>query len=249
VGVDVEAGIELTNRAAMAIRAADPSGRPLTASVAEMYAQTDPWAKFYEISALDFIQVHSYSEQLDRMLISMVRRNLDRYNKPVLIGESGLYAYPHVRTENAHRGIEHAIWAGTVSGAMNGRALWDEDGYSIYSRDRNDAFQFMEQYAAAELPAARFVQGVDFARYKPLPAEFSGAITGATVGTESSAIGWFRDATCEPPNWRVDFYDTKSGMPLNKTITVARQGERVPVPLPDFSDDIAFKMVAVPAGQ
>ena len=77
-------------------------------------------------------------------------------------------------------------------------------------------------------------------------------------------LGWFRDAQCEPPDWdlkplitgqsvtisvpgtvttwTVDFYNTKTGYRTLNPITVTRQGSTVTVPLPDFQDDIAFKM-------
>ncbi len=263
-GVDKAAGVYFTNRAASIIRDADPSHRPLTASVAGTYAENDQWAEFYAIDTIDFIEIHPYTEQLDRWIIRDVGQKLARYNKPVLIGESGLYAYPQGRAENAHRAIEHAIWASMVSGAMNGRALWDEDGYVIYARDRREAFTFIDQYASAERPAALFVKDVDFTGFKPLAAQFSASITGGAVGNETSAVGWVRDASCEPPdwnlqplisqanvftalpgsapNWRVDFYDTRTGAAIGNAITVTREQNQVTIALPDFTDAIAFKM-------
>jgi hypothetical protein len=84
------------------------------------------------------------------------------------------------------------------------------------------------------------------------------------VGNGTSAIGWFRDANCIPPNWplagviagqkvmisvpgtaanwQVDFYNTSNGTHLIESITVSQKGNVVTVPLPDFEDDIAFKM-------
>ncbi len=77
---------------------------------------------------------------------STSRKYLAKYQKPVLIGESGLWSM--IQKPNAHIGIEHAIWADLVSGAMNGRALWDIDGYDIYaSSNRADAMAFMQAYA------------------------------------------------------------------------------------------------------
>jgi hypothetical protein len=34
--------------------------------------------------------------------------------------------------KNARLGIEHAIWAALVSGAMDGRALYWEDGFAVF---------------------------------------------------------------------------------------------------------------------
>jgi hypothetical protein len=79
-------------------------------------------------------------------------------------------------------------------------------------------------------------------------------------------LGWFRDASSEPPNWnnqpvisgqtvtvtvpgaragwQVDFYDTQTGTTIVSSASVSRQGSTITVSLPDFQDDIAFKMTA-----
>lgn len=79
-------------------------------------------------------------------------------------------------------------------------------------------------------------------------------------------LGWYRDSTSEPPNWtmtpavskqtvvvtvpgvatnwRVDFYDTKTGTTILSSTSVTRKGNTITVPLPDFHDDIAFKAFA-----
>jgi hypothetical protein len=78
-------------------------------------------------------------------------------------------------------------------------------------------------------------------------------------------LGWFRDAKCEPPdwnlqpviskqsvtitvpgssaNWKIDFYNTKTGVDIVNSAVIARKGKTVTITLPDFTDDIAFKMV------
>jgi hypothetical protein len=45
-------------------------------------------------------------------------------------------------------------------------------------------------------------------------------------------------------NWQVDFYDTKTGTDITSSAVVTRKGNTVTISLPDFQDDIAFKMVA-----
>jgi hypothetical protein len=45
--------------------------------------------------------------------------------------------------------------------------------------------------------------------------------------------------------WKVDFYDTKTGTDILSSTTVTRKGGGIVVNLPDFKDDIAFKMTAV----
>ena len=258
--------IDFVNTAAARIRSTDLSGRPVTASIAD----TGTWPDFYAQANIDFTNLHPYppSGQLDRAIVSEVHTSLGRYHRPVLIGESGLSAETPDSSAgkltvaaNAGRGIRHAIWAGLVSGAMNGRALWWEDGVGIYFQSLG--IPWMQKYATAERPAAAFVQGVDFTGYQPVPASSSSAVWGAAVGNEASLIGWFRDAGCEPPNWplqksisgqtvtlavpgsaadwRVDFYATQTGTTPLGTVFVKRQGGTITIPLPDFQDDIAFK--------
>jgi hypothetical protein len=263
------AGVDFVNRAAALIRAADPSGRPVTASIAD----TGTWPNFYRDASIDFINIHPYppSAQLDRTIVSEVRKSLARYHRPILIGESGLSAATPdseagklTVAENAPLGIRHAIWAGIVSGAMNGRALWWEDGVGIYFSSLG--ISWMQQYSTAELPAVNFVRGIDFSGFQPLTTATSSDIWGAAVGDEKTVIGWYRDEDCEPPdwplqpipagqtitlavpgsaaNWQVDFYDTKTGTDIVSSNMIARKGDKITLTLPDFTDDIAFKMTA-----
>lgn len=269
-GVSETAGIDFVDIAAAKIRSADTHHRPVTASMAD----TGTWPNFYRKAAIDFIQIHPYppSGQLDRTIIAEVRTSLTRYNRPVLIGESGLSAETPDSTNgqktvaaNASYGIKHAIWAAVVSGAMNGRALYWEDGFGIYFPKLG--ISWMEKYKSEERPADNFVSGVDFSGFKPLTATSSSTVWGAAIGDEEMVLGWFRDAICEPPDWnlkpvisgasvtisvpgntsswKVDFYNTKTGWPTLSPITVTRQGSTVLVPLPDFQDDIAFQMTPI----
>ncbi len=265
------AGVDFVNTAAARIRAADLSGRPVTASIAD----TGTWPNFYRDAAIDFINIHPYptSAQLDRTIVEGVRQYLTKYDRPVLIGESGLSAATPdsnaggaTIAENAPLGIRHAIWAGIVSGAMNGRALWWEDGVGIYFSSLG--IPWMEQYKIAELPAVNFVQGVDFSGFRPLTSTSSSAVWGAAVGNESMVLGWFRDAACEPPDWpvqpisagqtvtitvpgtdadwQVDFYDTQTGTTILSSASATRQGNTVTLILPAFQDDLAFKLYPRP---
>jgi hypothetical protein len=265
-GVSESAGIDFVNNAASTIRAADPSHRPVTASIAD----TGTWPNFYRNASIDFINIHPYPPfaQLDRTIVSEVRLSLARYNRSVLIGESGLSAETPdsnagkiTASENAPLGIKHAVWAAVVSGAMNGRALYWEDSFGIYFP--NLGITWMQKYETEELPAVNFVNGIDFSGFLPLKSASSSGVWGAAVGNEKSVIGWFRDAGSEPPNWnlkpvvskqtvtltipgtvanwRVDFYDTKNGTTMLSSAFVTRKGQTITIPLPDFQDDIAFK--------
>ncbi len=229
------------------------------------------WPNFYRNASIDFINIHPYppSGQLDRNIISGVHNALATYNKPILIGESGLSAEtpdsnpPTLTTAaNASIGISHAIWAGVVSGAMNGRALYWEDGFAIYFPALS--MPFINKYANADQAAGKFASGIDFSGFKPLTVQSSTGVFGGVLGNEKMVIGWFRDAGSEPPNWnlkpliskqnitisvpgsapdwKADFYDTKTGSDITSSMSAARQGNNIAINLPDFTDDIAFKM-------
>ncbi len=261
-------GIAFVEKAAALIRSADSHQRPITASLAD----TSGWPSFNFSNAIDFINIHPYppSGQLDRKILTDVPSIINKYKKPVMIGESGLSALtpdsePATLTTavRADVGIKHAIWAGMVSGAMNGRALWWEDGVGIYFPELS--WSYLNKYANADLAASRFIDKVDFKNFKPLNIQSSSAITGAVIGNEKMILGWFRDAKCEPPdwklqpviskqsvtisvpgsttNWKVDFFNTKTGVDIVNSAVITRKGKTVTITLPDFTDDIAFKMV------
>lgn len=265
-GTNESSGIDFVNTAATLIRAADPT-RAVTASIAD----TGTWPNFYRNTAIDFINIHPYppSGQLDRQIISGVRNYINVYQRPVLIGESGLNAATPDSADgkitiakNANLGIQHAIWAAVVSGAMNGRALYWEDSFGIYFASLG--IPWMQQYETEELPAVNFVNGVDFSGFQPLTSTFSPGVWGAAVGNEKMVLGWYRDVGSEPPdwplqpvvskqtvtvtvpgnasNWKVDFYSTRDGTTILGSITASRTGSTVAIPLPDIQDDIAFKM-------
>jgi len=248
-------------QAAKIIRDADPVRRPITASLAD----TGLWNRFYNSPALDFINIHPYppSAQLDRVLIQEIHKSLKEYHKPVLNGESGLNAdSPEKYPPNAEIGVRHAMWAGLVSGAMNGRALYWEDGYGLFFPSLS--WPFVRKYNLIELPASRFISGVDLSGVKPIDEQHTPKITGAAIGNDTIVIGWFRDAGAEPPawplqpviskqtvtltvagtapKWQVDFYNTQTGTDILGSASVERKGNNLTVNLPDFKDDIAFKL-------
>jgi hypothetical protein len=267
-GTTQSEAIDFVNGAALIIDNADTFDRPVTASLADF----GDWSRFYQSDSIDFINIHPYptSGKLDSTIVTEVRSMLSKYHKPVLIGESGLsFETPDrnpptlTTADQAEIGINHAIWAAVVSGGLNGRALWWEDSIAIYFPALN--YPFLQKYAKAELPAANFIRGVDFAGFQPLTSKSSSGVWGAAVGREKMVLGWYRDAASEPPdwgvkevlsgqtvtitvpgtaaNWQVDIYDTKNGTTILSSVAVVREGNNIVILLPDFQDDIAFKMV------
>jgi len=256
-GASEAEAVDFMQHASQVIRATDPLARPITASL----SGTNDWPALSASDALDFTEVHPYAADLSGEIISSVRARLKRYGKPVLIGECGLSAGPPAGSiasaPRAHVGLNHAIWAAAVSGAMNGRMLWWEDGYDQYER-----VDLRTPSRNASLPVARFVQGVDFAGLEPLDVQCSREITGAALGSDRLVLAWFRDTRCAAPDWptrrvaiaevrlplpedgapaRVEYHDTRTGEAVG-TATAPHGAGRVVVSLPPFEDSIALKL-------
>jgi hypothetical protein len=251
-------GINFVNTAAAVIRNVNPT-RPVTASLAD----DGRWLNFYRETNIDFINIHPYSAYLDQAIVSEVRKKIESYNRPVLIGESGVSGAENYPAKG-EKGVRHAIWAAIVSGAMNGRALYWEDSFGLFFE--NLGMDWMKSFELEELPAANFVNGVSFLNFQPLTSTSTSGVWGAAVGSEKIVLGWFRDITCEPPdwnmlpvvsnqtvtisipgaavNWKVDFYDTKSGTDIISSTMVTRKDNTITLTLPGFTDDIAFKLYA-----
>ena len=259
-GATPQAAAAFADQAARAIRRADPKRRPVTVS----HSGIVDWPEVNGSQAVDIVQTHPYGEHpkylgnLSEMIVDSVRNRLRQYGKPVLIGECGLDARPPARTitpaERAPIGIRHALWASVVSGAMNGRMLWWEDGY-----DKYEHADIAGRYEDAAAPMARFVKGISFKDLKPADVMLSKNLKGAALASNKLIIGWFRDAHCSPPDWpvrrlsgesitlpkaggkrwTVQFYDTRTGKPMGEGAPVDRPDGLV-IALPEFSESVAW---------
>jgi len=270
-GTTESSGVAFIEQAAAIIRNADSHRRPITASLADV----SEWPSFYRSAAIDFINIHPYPYDvkidLGRKVVTDAQKMLAKYDKPVMIGESGLNQFlPDDGKRgsgvllNAHLGFKHAIWSEMVSGTMNGRSLYWEDSFAIFFPTLS--WNYLSKYADLERPAVAFAQDVDFAGFQPLTVKFPTGtkVWGAAAGNEKMVIGWFRDAGCEPPDWplqpvisgqtvnvivpgsasewQIEFYDTGTGTDIIRSTTTIRQGDALIILLPDFTDDVAFKM-------
>ena len=252
--------VEFTERAAEVIRKADPWKRPVTASQAGILE----WPGLIRSPALDLIQIHPYADgkmggRLDELILSTVRQRLTKYGKPVLIGESGLNSGPPRDTldpaPRAAIGIRHAIWAATVSGAMNGRALWWQDGY-----DQFEKASLCRGYDDAAATAAVFVRDVDFTGFAPISCEVTQGLMGGMIGSGKIRLGWFRDARCNPPDWpetpvngqavtleapngvwRAKFVDPATGTSVRDGKLSVENG-RLRLALPEFQGSIGVQL-------
>ncbi|MGO8747244.1 MAG: hypothetical protein ACLQNE_14755 [Thermoguttaceae bacterium] len=259
-GATEERAVEFAERAAAVIRAADPWKRPVTASQAGI----NEWPRLLKSQALDFIEVHPYTGgmpggRLDDMILSVVRERLRKYGKPVLLGECGLDFRPPRGTldvaPRAEVGIRHAIWASVVSGAMNGRMLWWQDGYDQF--EKADLCRYYHQAAA---PAASFVRGIDFTDFEPVPCDLPAGVKGAAIGNARTRLGWFCDARCVPPDWpmkplsgqhvtmdapggswRAEFFDPLTGKSTGKSRITVRD-QRLRIVLAEFQGSLAVQL-------
>jgi hypothetical protein len=258
-GASEDKAVAFANRAAEVVRRLDPWKRPVTAS----QAGVNEWPKLLKGPALDVLEVHPYAAgrsggRLDDLIFASVRQRLARYHKPVLLGESGLDSAPPRGTldvaPGAAIGVRHAIWAAVVSGAMNGRMLWWQDGY-----DQFEGVDVCRHYQQAAAAAASFVADVDFLNVAPLPCVLSNGLKGAAVGNDRIALAWFRDARCVPPDWprsdtsgehvtldvasgawRVEFIDTESGKRTGQR-DLTTHGPGLRIDLPVFRGSLAVR--------
>ena len=260
--------VAFAEAAADVIRTHDTSGRPVMASRA---GDVTLWPTLINSTRFEFIQTHPYAEvfggDLDDFVIDQVRTLRANYGKPVFIGEIGLDSRKPVDTlrmslinpssvcpgtpqqtctmsGNAPIAINQAIWAGAVSGALNARMLWFEDGYDRYHAELVDVCAYTQFaayaecadgdpatvltlraiYANASAPVAAFVQGVDYDGFAPVGVTMGSAdITGAALGDNDLVLGWIKDVQSAAANdW---------------VVSASLSGETVTVDVPGSSAD------------
>lgn len=259
-----ERAVVFAERAAAVIRSADPWKRPVTASQAGI----NEWPKLLRSGAVDFVEIHPYANanfggRLDDLILATVRDRLSKYAKPVLIGECGLSAAPPRNTldvaPRAEVGIRNAIWASVVSGAMNGRMLWWQDGYDVFEK-----VDLCRDYHQAAAGAAAFVRDVDYTGFRPVPCVLGEGIKGAVIGSDHAGLGWFADMRCVPPDWpakslsgqtvtvdaagaawRIEFIDTLTGKATGESRLAVHDGH-VRIELPEFQGSIAVRLTREP---
>lgn len=161
--------------------------------------------------------------------------------------------------ERAHIGIRYAIWASVVSGAMNGRMLWCEDGYDQYSQT-----DLRTKYKHASAPVARLVNEIDFSGFKPISLTKTDGLKGAAIGHDRLILSWFRDSRCEPPHWPIQtvadqvvtlkapgresrwtaiLHNGITGKMIDK-ISVTRDDNGLRIHLPSFDDSVVILLEA-----
>ena len=135
------------------LKALDPNEHLVTTSYA--YADQDPvvWAS----PDIDFTQTHFYlnTSNIERSLVSGVRRYLDDYGKPSLSGEFGLGSHPglsNADVDGIH--LHNSLWGVLFGGGLGSAMTWWWDSY-VHPKDLYYHFAPLSA-VAAEMP---FLEG------------------------------------------------------------------------------------------
>ncbi len=104
------------------LKAHDPWGHLVTTSLTGGSDRADIW----QLPQLDFAMYHSYAQARPaEALPGLVHRFLDRYGKPVMIGEFGTDWRGWRREQDPHlRGWRQGLWAGALSGSVGTAMSW-----------------------------------------------------------------------------------------------------------------------------
>jgi len=208
--------IAFVERAAHRIRAADPRGRPITASVSG--AETLPraaraligvhtWEALWASDAIGLVQVHLYpgaagGHDLMAALIDLAPR-MARHGKPVLVGEAAIEAVPEggdaggvpasERLPRSFIGYRQALWTSLMSGYAVGGMFWWMSGHPAPEAEL--------RYPALSAPVSRFVERVDPRGMGRVEVRSGARVRGVALSNAATAIGYVRDERCVYPDW------------------------------------------------
>ncbi|HSS39532.1 MAG TPA: hypothetical protein VLT58_12245, partial [Polyangia bacterium] len=203
-GATAAGATAFAERAAAAIRAADPLGRPVYASTSDLpLIEGQPWTNLWASSGADLASLHTYAADLDAAVIARVRTVRALTDKPIFLGESGLDAGAPDGTTlttgaGASVGLGNALWAELMSGSATVRALYWEDGYAAYYPA--SGLPLVTARDDLERPLVAFMADKEFAKLAPLGLSGRGII-GDSVGAANRVLGWARNVDFVAPAW------------------------------------------------
>ncbi|WP_198664965.1 DUF5060 domain-containing protein [Lewinella sp. IMCC34191] len=125
----------------------DPYGHLVTTSFADEAHGDDVWSD----PNIDLTQTHFYvnSGNIERALVGGVRRYLDTFAKPTLVGEFGLGVDRNlVQTDPDGRYVHNSIWAGLFGGGAGSAMSWWWDNY-IHPQNLYPHFKGLATVAAS----------------------------------------------------------------------------------------------------
>lgn len=119
------------------LRAHDPYGHLITTSLTGGSDRPEIW----QLPEMDFSMYHSYSDPAPGRTVARLAEDfIQRYHKPVMIGEFGVSASNWARPLDPHlRGFRQALWAGALGGSVGTSMSWwwedihDDRAYALYS--------------------------------------------------------------------------------------------------------------------
>jgi len=111
------------------LHANDPFGHLVTTSLTGGSDRPEIWT----LPQLDFTSYHSYNEPSPATRLATVTQSfLQRYKKPVMIGEFGIDFRGWARTSDPYlRGLRQGVWGGALGGSLGtGMSWWWENLHS-----------------------------------------------------------------------------------------------------------------------
>jgi hypothetical protein len=204
-GATEASATDFVERAHAVIQASDPWRRPSFASTSDLpLLSGQPWQRLWQSAGNEIVAVHPYAADLDRAAVQRIHSVWSLSDKPVLVGESGLdAASPDGMTltsgPRAAAGLRHAIWAELVSGAASARALYWEDGYSVYFS--GSGLPLVAARNDLEREPAHWLADQDFRELSPLELSGEPLLFGAALGNARRVVGWARNDRLGPPAW------------------------------------------------
>lgn len=248
--------VAFVEKAAAVVRENDPGCRPVTASLSGVHS----WPGLWSSPGIDLVQIHPYpAARGKRDLFETLAREVPKlraFGKPVLIGEEGLEHGPPPETgefrPRTEVGYRQALWAALMTGCANGGMFWWINGY-----DREHAGLF----PGICTPTQRFADRLDFRGLEPTAVAFPEGVTCLALVSPRVAAGYLRDDGCVWPDWpgrrlrglsitlrvpwegegKACFYRPKDLAEWGRT-SVRAEGGQLEIPLPDFEEDLAFRI-------
>jgi hypothetical protein len=211
--------VAFVERAAAAVRAADPARRPITVSVSGAEALPRwtrwrdgirSWDALWRSPAVDWVQVHPYpglagGHDLMRALVELAPRYA-RFGKPVLIGESGLaplpppeapYEDPLVDARpRATVGYRQAAWTALFAGYAGGGMFWWLSGFGAPDTE--------PRHGELTAPVARFAAGLDGGGLRRARVRAPERVRVVALAGPHRVAGYVRDEHCVAPDWPIE---------------------------------------------
>jgi hypothetical protein len=256
------------------VKARDPSRRMVTTSYRYRFDNDA-----YALPALDFTQIHVYHGDPVAWTMTYVKEQRSRFNKPVLVGESGLHVQPNYFSAEADAAgqrppwpvdpdglhVHNGLWTGLFSGSAGTTMTWWWDRYI----DKNNLYYHFKGIRA-------FLAGEDLRRWDLRPQMLreerrrTPSLVGHVLAGPDRAYGWlyqtgytianFAPSRTRPQDVLVRLEGLKNGPcsiefwnTCDGVLIGRRKGQvrfgELQFKTPKFTGDIAFKVLREPSSR